>query len=111
MQISWIGCRWYESLNFKRIVSCIGRKEDLISSLVRYDDEMTTTQTTTKDSNYRSESLAAERVLSSEELKELATIADEMKHLRRQWLLQIPRQQQGAFFHQGYGSSATVRNS
>ena len=47
----------------------------------------------------------AEPLLSPEELKELATITDEMRHLRRQWLLQVSRQPQTQFVHQGYGGS------
>lgn len=46
---------------------------------------------------------SVESQLNAEELRELATVVDEMKHLRRQWLSQVPRQGQG-FVHQGYGS-------
>jgi hypothetical protein len=50
--------------------------------------------------------------LSPDELRELATIADEMRHLRKQWILQAsksqssnPVQSSAAFVHQGYGTS------
>lgn len=57
--------------------------------------ELQARNTTTSDS--------VESQLNAEELRELATVVDEMKHLRRQWLSQVPRQGQG-FVHQGYGS-------
>ena len=60
--------------------------------------ELQTRNTTNSDS--------VEPQLNAEELRELATIVDEMKHLRRQWLSQVPRQGQG-FVHQGYGSGTT----
>jgi hypothetical protein len=85
----------------------LGRKEDLIAELIRNDEMIALASS--QDSNPRSQPggmNSIEASLTPDELKELATIVDEMKHLRRQWLLQVPRQAQGGqFVHQSYGSS------
>lgn len=44
-----------------------------------------------------------EHQLSPEELRELATIADEMRHLRRQWISQAGRPAAGQFV--GYSNT------
>jgi len=81
-----------------------GRKDELIAALVRSDEVLAMASSQESVPRDPSQPTSTEPPLSGEDLRELATIVDEMKHLRRQWLLQVPRQGQG-FVHQGYGLS------
>lgn len=80
-------------------ISLLERKEDLIAALFKSDAHSEPTLAGVESMKDASD----EQILSAEDLKEIATLTDEMRHLRRQWLLQASRQTQ--FVHQGYGSS------
>ena len=72
-----------------RGIECDGRKDELIALLQSRDDEAAVAAS--QDSNLiQSGSLLMEPTWSSDDLRALATVADEMKHLRRQWLSQVP---------------------
>lgn len=65
----------------QRALSADGKKEELVFRLQQFDTSGLTsgearTVTITQP----------ELVLTSDELRELATIADEMRHIRRQWV-------------------------
>jgi hypothetical protein len=79
------------------LFSPLDRKEQLIAALIKADAE-----SPEKSNDTMSEEIQ-EKELSADELVQLSIITEEMRHLRRQWLLQSSRQ--GQFSHQGYGSS------
>lgn len=87
------------SFTFFAHISMLGRKEELIAALLKSDAHSEPTPAGVESMKDASD----EQILSAEDLKEIATLTDDMRHLRRQWLLQASRQTQ--FVHQGYGSS------
>ncbi len=85
------------------------RKEELIASLIRSDNAPVSDSIP---------GLAAGQIegnqdetLTEEEIREVAAIVDEMRHLRKQWLSQNVKQTANphggahSFVHQGYGTS------
>ena len=86
------------------------RKEDLIASLIKLDSNLLVQTPSPDEPMIQAAINHTENQLTAEELREIATITDEMKHLRKQWLLQCSRQQtqqttSNSFVHQGYGTS------
>lgn len=83
------------------------RKEELIASLIRSDNSPTS------DENMGTASVTQEQDqdenLTEEEMREVTTIIDEMRHMRKQWVAQNGKHGGGShahsFVHQGYGTS------
>ena len=78
---------------FFKLYFSVGRKDELIAELIRCDGD--TRKPIVPDASSHIAS-SIEPTLTSDELKELATISDEMRHLRRQWILQQPRPAHGS---------------
>ncbi len=66
------------------------KKEDLIAAL-KAADESQNVEMLDVSVNNTEDNTQATPVLSPEDLRELATIADEMRHLRKQWILQASK--------------------
>ena len=87
----------------QRNLSSDGKKEELISRLVESDGTLITLSSddyvpVTVTSNSMDIS-TSEPVLSAEDMKEIATVADEIRHIRRQWV---------RFFSNSYRSCVCV---
>ena len=65
----------------QRGLSAEGKKEELIMRLVQNDKLSASVGHTTPITQQESQEF-----LSADEMRELATIADEMRHIRRQWV-------------------------
>lgn len=70
-----------------RLNMFIEKKEDLISALKGADSQINMDTSSTESQVLQSEAQNI-RSFAPEELRELATIADEMRHLRKQWISQ-----------------------
>jgi hypothetical protein len=69
------------------VVIILEKKDDLIAALRTADSDIKMDTTSTEPTVFASEAQNA-RNLTPDELRELATIADEMRHLRKQWIAQ-----------------------
>lgn len=65
----------------------VERKEDLIASLIQNDASMVVDEVSEAKVEFPAPPLDSQ--LSREDLRFLATITDEVRHLRKQWLSQI----------------------
>ena len=73
---------------YSHFLIALEKKDDLIAALRAADSRILGTDSTNTQESEVSLSEQTQRTLTSEEMREIATIADEMRHLRKQWLSQ-----------------------